>query len=438
MDKNCKKFSQVWYAVGLMSKKRARSPWIILFAIALAAVVGYFITPDTRLLGISLYRVLDIGGTLFINALTLVVVPLVSSSIITGVARIASEAQFGRIGSLTFGYFALTNAIGIAVGFFFVQLFGPGLTVSSSFGSILNPNSLALAQDGLFTNLILEIIPPNILAAFAKGNMLGLIFFSLIFGYAITQISKKLIPVHLQIWKGVFEAMLQITHGIMYLLPLGVFCLTAKIFAESGLETLLPLGNLLWAVLVAFAVFGLGILPLFLTVIGKVSISNYFRAISPAVVTAFSTSSSSATLPISLECMEERAGISNRICSLVIPLGSSLNLSGTALYNTMVTFFIAQAFGIDLPLAKQILLLVSAFLISFGVASIPGGGLVAILSLLRIAGLPIEGIGLVVAIDRILDMMRTIVNLLSYTTCVTLVAVGDGEKRVLTKKLHSI
>lgn len=409
-----------------------------MIALVLAIIVGHLIDQNTRILGISPYAVFDVAGTLFINALTLVVVPLVSSSIITGVARIASEAQFGRIGLRTFGYFALTNAVGICIGFFLIQLFHPGTGMTTSLSANLSPESLQAAKNGLFGSLILEIIPSNILAAFAKGNMLGLIFFSLIFGYAITQISKKLLQTQFQIWKGVFEAMLQITHGIMIFLPLGVFCLATKIFADSGLHTLLPLANAIGAILIGFLLFGLIFIPLLLSFIGKVSVKNYFHAIYPAIVTAFSTSSSSATLPISLECMEERAGVSNRICSLVIPLGTSLNLSGTALYNTMVAFFIAQVFGIELPLIKQITLLVATFLVSFGVASIPGGGLVAVLTILRIAGLPIEGLGLVVAVDRILDMFRTVINLFSYTTCATLVAIGDGEKNILSKKAYKI
>lgn len=417
-----------------MAKKIAKKPWSILIALALALIVGSLIDQNTRIIGISPYKVFDVAGTLFINALTLVVVPLVSSSIITGVARIASESQFGRIGLRTFGYFALTNAAGILIGYFIVQLISPGSGFYSTLTNTLSQASISKANEGVFSSLILEIIPPNILAAFAKGNMLGLIFFSLIFGYAITQISRKLLQTHLQVWKGVFEAMLQITHGIMKLLPIGVFCLTAKIFADAGLETLIPLGNVIWTVLLAFILFGFLFIPLLLTLIGKVPIRNYYNAISPAMVTAFSTSSSSATLPISLECMEERGGVSNRICSLVIPLGSSLNLAGTALYNTMITFFIAQVFGIDLPILKQVTIIIAAFLVSFGVASIPGGGLVAILTILRITGLPIEGIGLIVAVDRILDMFRTVINLFSYTTCATLVAKSDGEKNLFSKK----
>lgn len=409
-----------------------KKPWSILIALALAVFVGSIIDKQTRFWGISPYHVFDVLGTLFINALTLVVVPLVSSSIITGVARIASESQFGRLGLRTFFCFFLTNLVGILIGFSVASLFSPGSGVSMA--NMLTPESIQTANSGVFSDLILEIIPSNILAAFAKGNMLGLIFFSLLFGYAITQIQRKYLQTHMQMWKGVFEAMIRITHAIMVLLPIGVFCLAAKIFAEAGLETLKPLGNFVWVTLLGFILFSFGFIPLLLSLVGKVSVRNYFKAISPAIVTAFSTGSSSATLPISLECMEVRAGISNRICSLVIPLGTSLNLAGTALYNTVAVLFISQVFGIELSPLNQITLIIAALLVSFGVASVPGGGLVAALTLLRILGLPLEGLGLVLATDRILDMFRSTVNVCSYTTCSVLVAKSDGEETVLAKK----
>ena len=417
-----------------MPKKQSRKPWSILIALALAIFVGSVINQSTTLIGIPLYKVFDIIGTLFINALTLVVVPLVASSIIMGVARIASESQFGRLGAKTFALFLATNLLGIVIGLLAVDLFKPGVGVPVHAAAAAQADTFVRSGGGMFSKLVLEIIPPNVLAAFAKGNMLGLIFFSLLFGYAITQIKKVHLQTHLQVWKGVFEAMLKIVHGIMYFLPVGVFCLAAKIFADAGIETLKPLGNFIWTALLAMSIFSFGIIPLLLKMVGKVSVRNYYKAVAPALVTAFSTGSSSATLPIALECMEERAGLSNRICSLVIPLGTSINLSGTALYTSMGGLFIAQVFGIDLSIGEQILYVLTTLLISFGVASVPGGGLVSSLTLLRIMGLPIEGLGLLIALDRILDMFRTSTNLFSYTTNATLIAASEGEKRILVKK----
>lgn len=421
----------------LMPKRQVKKPWFILIALALAIFIGSIITKETTVLGIHFYKVFDVLGTLFINALTLVVVPLVASSIIMGVARIASEAQFGRMGAKTFLLFLVTNLIAILIGVVIVNLFQPGASVNIQLTQFAQPEHLEIAKNGMFSKLILEIVPPNILAAFAKGNMLGLIFFSLLFGYAITQIKRVHLQTHLQFWKGVFEAMLKIVHGIMYFLPLGVFCLAAKIFADAGLETLKPMGHFIWTTLLALCLFSFGVIPLFLKFLAKVRVRTYYRAIAPALVTAFSTGSSSATLPIALECMEERAGVSNRICSLVIPLGTSINLSGTALYNAMGGLFIAQVYGIDMSIGTQLFYAFATLIISFGVASVPGGGLVASLTLLRIMGLPLEGLGLLVALDRILDMFRTSANLFSYTTNATVVAATEGENRILLKKSFS-
>ncbi len=421
-----------------MAKVSQAKPWTILIALVLALFVGSIIDKETQFLGMSPYATFDLLGQLFINALTLIVVPLVAASIVTGVARIASEEQFGRVGLKTFGYFFLTNLAAILIGFFICNLLGPGKGFTMDWAQSVSTETAPLAQKGIFSELILEIIPSNILAAFAKGNMLGLIFFSLLFGYAITQVGRKHMSTHLQMWKGIFEAMIYIVHGIMRLLPIGVFCLAVKIFSDAGLETLRPLGNFIWVALIGLGVFAFGFIPLLLKVKAKLSFKKYFRAISPALVTAFSTGSSSATLPISLECMEERVGLSNRICSLVLPLGTSLNLAGTALYNTMAVLFIGQVFGVDFSVANQLLLVFVTLLVSFGVASVPGGGLVAVLTIMRIMGMPMEGLGLLLALDRILDMFRTTTSVFSYTTVAILVGKSEGEDRLLSKKNYIV
>ena len=407
-----------------------RKPWTVLISISLAIFFGASISKNSWI-----FSVLEIGGNLFIQALTLVVVPLVMASIITGVARIASESEFGKIGAKTFGYFVLINLIAILIGVAIGNLAHPGLSIQWS-GTPIPP--LPSQTNESLVNFFLDIIPSNILDAFAKGKMLGLIFFSILFGYALTHTSKTSFEVHKRFWKGIFEAMIKITHAIMFFLPFGVFCLVAKVFAEMGLETLRPLVHLIWASILALSIFAFGAIPLILKLFGKISIIPYFKAISPALITAFSTSSSSATLPITLECMEERAGISNRICSLVIPLGTSINLAATALYNTMGALFIAQVFRIPMPLTSQILLILVSLFVSFGVASVPGGGLIAVLTLLKTMGLPLEGLGLFLALDRLLDMFRTSANVCSYTASVVLVAKSAGEETALVKKKNKV
>jgi Na+/H+-dicarboxylate symporter len=217
----------------------------------------------------------------------------------------------------------------------------------------------------------------------------------------------------------------------MKFLPYGVFCLVAKVFMVSGIRSLESVGLFTLTVLIGLAVFMFIALPLLLKWIGKVKPIRHFKAMGPALVTAFSTSSSSATLPITIDCVEKRAGVSNRICSLVVPLGTSINMSGSALYECVAAMFIAQAYGIDLSFSTQFLVVLMALITSVGVAGIPSASLVAILVILKVIGLPQEGIGLFIAVDRLLDMCRTTVNVFSDSCCAILVARSEGEENVL-------
>lgn len=427
-----------------MSHKKKKSPWGVLISIALAIIIGSVTGKEFTLLGIHFYSVYDIVGKLFLNALTLVVVPLVSASIITGIARIGSESSFGRLGLKTFGFYMGTSLIAIVIGVIMINIFKPGAPFIGKTGDLIAPAHLSELKQNLgeaatpIKNLLLDLVPSNVLDAFAKGNMLGLIFFSLLFGYAITRIKAKDSETHMSFWKGVFEGMIHITHIILRFLPIGVFCLVAKVFAETGLESLQSLGLFFVTVLIGLSLFVFVALPLLLKFIARVNPLNQFRAMTPALITAFSTSSSSAALPITLDCMEKRAGLSNKICSLVIPLGTTINLSGSALYEGMAALFVAQAFGLDLSFATQLFFTFVTLLTSMGVASIPSGSLVAIIVILKAMGLPAEGIGLFIAVDRLLDMCRSTVNVFSDSCCATFVAATEGEKNILTKKVFDV
>lgn len=424
-----------------MAVKKKEEPWPVLIAIGLAIFVGTLMGREATLFGISLYPIYDLVGKLFINSLTLIVVPLVSSSIITGVARIGGDAQFGRIGLKTFGFYFLTKIIAIVIGVVIINLFHPGTANVGTTQNLVSAEQMAelgkleYNSGGAFVNMLLDLVPPNVLDAFAKGNMLGLIFFSALFGYAITHISAKAAAAHLNFWTGVFEATINITHYIMKVLPIGVFCLVARVFADTGLGALKSAGMFFFSVLLALALFVTVALPLMLKFVSRVNPWNQFRAMAPALITAFSTSSSSAALPITLECMEKRAGVSNRICSLVIPLGVSINLTGSALYEGMAALYIAQSFGLELALGQQFVFLFLTLLTSMGIASVPGAGLVIILVLLRVLGIPPEGLGLLLAVDRILDMFRSTANLFADGCCAVFVARSEGEKNILTKKV---
>lgn len=427
------------------SKKKQR-PWNVFIAIALGIVIGIFTQQNSSLFGISLFEythpVYKLCGKVFINALTLVVVPLVSASIITGIARIGSDSSFGRLGVKTFGFYLGTSLLAILIGLFFVNLLNPGSVVNpESIASSVDVNvlnkQLEAGQSARFSDLLFQIVPSNVIDAFGKGQMLGVIFFSLIFGYCLSKIENKTGSILMGFWQGIFETMIHFTHFIMKFLPLGVFFLVAQVFSESGLKSLASLGLFTAAVILGLATFMFVGLPILLKVIGKIQPSRHFRAMGPALITAFSTSSSSATLPITIDCVEKRAGVSNKICSLVIPLGTSINMSGSALYECVAALFVAQVYGLELSVTTQFTVVILSLITSIGVAGIPSASLIAVIAILKAMGLPIEGIGLFIAVDRILDMCRTTVNVFSDSCCAILVARTEGEKDVLSKDRFS-
>ncbi len=422
-------------------QKKKHSFWNILIAILFAVAFGTWVGPTAEIFGISFYSMFDLGGKMFINALQLIVVPFVSSSIITGIARISNEGSLGRLGVKIFSFYIGTSLLAILIGLLFVNLINPGSSLSlqaaqiTEIANIYQIKEKIVDQQGQkMVDVILQFFPSNIVDIF-HGQMLGLISFSLVFGYAISKIEGHAASVLLSFWQGIFQAMLQITHLIMRFLPFGVFCLVAKTFAKSGLESLQSLALFTMTVIIGLACFMFIGLPILLKVMGRVNPWRHFKAMLPALVTAFSTSSSSATLPITMDCVEKRAGVSNRISSLVIPLGTSINMSGSALYECVAALFIAQVYGIDVSIKTQFIVVAMALITSIGVAGIPSASIVAILVILKSIGLPSEAVGLLFAVDRILDMCRTTVNVFSDSCCAILVARSEGEKDVLTKQV---
>jgi Na+/H+-dicarboxylate symporter len=406
-----------------MQKKHKR-PWGVFLAILLAILFGSIVGKDASLIGVSLYSVVDVLGTIFLNALTLV----------------GNEGGFGRLGGKMFSFYLGTSIIAILIGLFFVNLIEPGISQTPPAISEFEEGQLSTLNEHLshsgaetFVKVLMQIVPSNVLHAFSHGEMLGLIFFSLLFGFALSKIESHPASVLQGFFQGIFQTMIQVTHLIMKLLPYGVFCLVSKVFMTTGVGSLKSVAFFSLTVLLGLATFMFVALPILLKVIGKVKPMRHFRAMGPALVTAFSTSSSSATLPVTIDCVEKRAGVSNRICSLVVPLGTSINMSGSALYECVAAMYIAQAYGLDLSFSTQFLIVFMSLITSVGVAGIPAASLVAIIIILKVIGLPPEGIGLFVAVDRLLDMCRTTVNVFSDSCCAILVAKTEGETDVLTK-----
>lgn len=421
-------------------KKKRKSPWTVIAAILLGMACGALTGTTGSLFGITFYSIYDLIGKLFINALMLIVVPLVSASIITGIARIGNESTMGRLGLKIFGFYIFTSLIAILIGLLVVNVFNPGAFFTEYGSTVISPEMTAQLKEDLasghgisLTTVILQIVPANIIDAF-HGQMMGLIFFSLLFGYAVSKIEHHPQSIILGFWQGIFQTMLVMTDVIMKFLPLGVFCLVAKSFATAGLDSIKSLAIFFVTVIVGLSLFMFVALPLLLKFIAKVNPWLHFRAMAPALVTAFSTSSSSATLPVTIECVEKRAGVSNRICSLVIPLGTSINMSGSALYECVAALFLAQVYGLELSFTTQFSVVLLSLVTSIGIAGIPSASIVAIIVILKAIGLPAEGIGLLFAVDRVLDMCRTTVNVFSDSCCAVLVAKTEGEHDILMKK----
>ena len=278
------------------------------------------------------------------------------------------------------------------------------------------------------------MLPPNIVKAAADGQMLGLICFGLLFGFFMTRIDNPYKETMQNFWQGVFDTMMGITMFIMKFTPIGVFGLVGNTVASTGLDSFLPLMVFFVCVVLALAIHVCVTMPLMLKYIAKVNPLGQFRGMAPSLLTAFSTASSSGTLPITMECMEKNVGISNRTTSFCLPLGATINMDGTALYECVAAMFIAQAYGLDLTFATQFTIVVIALLTSIGVAGIPAASLVAIAVILSAVGLPAEGIGLLLVTDRVLDMMRTAVNVFSDSCCATFVARTEGEETAIAAK----
>jgi proton glutamate symport protein len=421
--------------------------WQILIAIILAFVCGQLTGTELSIFGVTFYAMYDFVGTMFLNALRMIIVPLIMASIICGVANMGGRRDLGRLGGMTLGYYALTSTLAILVGLFYVNLISPGIIDGIAAGESLNlsldQGTLASAVASVegrgsadIAAIFLRMIPTNIVAAAAEGQMLGLIFFSLVFGYFMTQIPNRQGEVLLNFWQGISETMMRITMWIMRFAPYGVFGLVAGTVAETGFSAFQPMLIFFITVLLALATHVFVVLPLLLKYIGGVSPLAHFKVMAPAILMAFSSASSSATLPLTMELVEKKAGVSEKTTSFVLPLGATVNMDGTALYECVAAIFLAQAYGLDLSFATQFTVVLIALLTSIGVAGIPAASLVAITVILTAIGLPIEAIGLLLVTDRILDMFRTAVNIFSDSCGAVIIAKRQGELGILEFK-HS-
>ncbi len=416
--------------------------WQILIAIVLAGVVGSIVkhyTTDTltpSVLGVSYVSMFQYVGEIFLNALKMIIVPLIFSSIVVGVAGIGSGGNIGALGTRTLLFYAVTTFTAILVGLLFINAIAPGYVDGEPAGEILALDTpvedIQARVEGKGTGDVAEIfirmVPANIVMAAAEGQMLGLIFFAILFGYFMTHLGHEIADPLFRFFDGLFHVMMKMTEWIMKFAPIGVFGLIAAVVAKTGFGAARPLAVFALTVVLALAVHAFIILPLLLRFVGRVKPYATVRAMSPAMLTAFSTSSSSATLPVTMDSLEQNVGVSNNVSSFVLPLGATVNMNGTALYECAAAMFLAQAYGLELSFGVQFSIVMIALLTSIGVAGVPSASLVAIAIILNAVGLPVEAIGVLMVFDRVLDMCRTSVNIWGDACCATIVAKLRGEK----------
>lgn len=365
-------------------------------------------------------------GDMFLRALKMLIIPLILSSLISGVTNIGTGKNLGRLGAKTFGYYILTSTFAIITGLILVNLIQPGVGADLNFSREVE--GLVEKQKSL-RDIIVEIIPSNIFQSFEASDMLSIIFFAMLFGFFITRVDEKPRKLLTNLFNALFDVMMKITLFVIRFTPVGIFGIVAKVVADQDdlINLMSRMGIYMGTVVAALAIHAFITLPLIVRFIGKSKPYLHFRNMSTPLITAFSTSSSGATLPLTMNAVETNSGVSNKITSFTLPLGATINMDGTALYECVAALFIAQAYGADLTMIQQFTVVVTALLASVGAAAIPMAGLVMITVILTAVGLPLEGVGLILAVDRILDMFRTATNVWSDSCGAVTIANSEGE-----------
>jgi len=384
---------------------------LVLNAVGTAGpVVGFFVE-----------GVFHVGGQIFLSALKLLVVPLVFVSIVSGVASLDDLSRLGRVGGKTLALYLCTTSVAITLALLAAMLVRPGAGFA-----LESDASFEVVEPPTITETLINLFPTNPIQAMAEGEMLQIIVFAALFGVALTlsgEAGRRLVAV----FDDLNEVVLRLVMILMGLAPYGVFFLIAKVFAAEGLEAIAPLAKYFVLVLGVLALHALLVYPLLLRFGAGLSPKPFLRKMRDPLALAFSTASSGATLPATLETVEHRLGVDNSIASFTLPLGATLNMDGTAIMQGVATGFIAQAYGVGLGPGEFLAVVLTATLASVGTAAVPGVGLVMLAMVLRQVNLPVEGIGLVIGVDRILDMVRTAVNVTGDATISCVVARSEGE-----------
>jgi len=416
-----------------MTRSKSNKPWYLQLhgQVGIALLSGFLIGVCARLLAPHGFPTEAFGegvgvvGDIFLRLLKMVIIPLIFTSLVCGVASLGDARSVGRVGLRTVLFYTLSTTLAILVGLTLVNVFTPGRYLDIGSSATL-PEGLSSSSQSL-SQFLLHMVPDNIVRAMGNGDVLPVIFFAILFGLFLVRINGPNVDAVHRVMEGALEVIQGLTLAIVKLAPIGIFALLTREVVRSGPELIMRL-------LPYFATVGGGLLihafvtlPLILVLLARRNPLEYFRAVLPAVATAFSTASSSATLPLSMECAEKEAKIPRGISSFVLPLGATVNMDGTALYEAVAALTIAQMYGVPLDLSQQALVLVTALLASVGAAGIPMAGLVMMVVVLEAVGLPIEGIATIIAVDRVLDMMRTSTNVWSDLVGTAVIARFEGR-----------
>lgn len=377
-------------------------------------------------------------GTIFLRLITMIVVPLVLVSLMLGTASLGDIRKLGRIGVKTVVYFMITTTIAISIGLILANIVKPGTGLNEEVKAELYKSYESKAQVSIqgmeekpsLKDILINIVPTNPVKALIDGNMLQVIFLGLLFGLILTLIKKSKSEMLIKFLDGVNDAIIQVVHIAMRLAPYGVLALIAAVIGQYGVNILVTLLKYSLVVVGGLVIYTFSVNSLSLSLLGRMNPLLYFKAVKEAMIIAFSTSSSNAALPVSLECVEH-IGVSREYSSFVIPLGATINMDGTALYQGVAAVFIAQIYGIPLAITDQITIVLMATLASVGAAGVPAAGIITLAMVLTQIGIPLEGIALILGVDRFLDMCRTTTNIIGDMTCS--VVIKQTEERGKSK-----
>lgn len=400
-------------------------PVQILIALALGVLFGIFAH--------DYVKYISWAGDMFLRFLKMIVVPIVFCSMVTGVASLGNQGGLGRIAGKTFAFYVSTTLIATVIGLVLVNVLQPGVG-SSLVSDAAAASQLASADKVSLGQQIINIIPDNVFAALTKGDLLQVIFFAILFGFFVTKVGEKSRTVIVDVFQAGFDVIMKITLAVIKLAPYGVFSIVAKMISQQAgdmdklMDVAQSLGMFLLIVWAGCMIHFFVVLPSCVYFLGKENPWRHMKKMSTAILTAFSTCSSGAALPISLKDSQEKCGISNRIAGFTLPLGATINMNGTALYEGVAVIFIAQVYGVDLSILEQIIIIVTVLFSAIGAASIPMAGLVMLSVAISVAGLPMEGVGLVLAVEQLCDMPRTATNSYGDMCGAVVIAKSEGEK----------